>query len=106
MDMHERLKAAREAAGYKSVAEAARAFGWNVNTTASNENGNRTYSRMGAEKYARAYHVNLEWLLTGRGQMKGRDPESAEIIHIWSRIPSSDRLAAKRMLEGLTKKGS
>lgn len=106
MDMHERLRAAREAAGYSSVAEAARAFGWNVNTTASNENGNRTYSRTGAEKYARAYRVSLDWLLTGRGQMKGTDPEGAEIVDIWSRIPERDRLAAKRMLEGLTKKGS
>ena len=106
MDMHERLRAARAAAGYTTVADAARAFGWNVNTTASNENGNRTYSRTAAEKYARAYRVNLEWLLTGRGSMKGRDPDSAEIIDIWSRIPDRDRAAAKSMLEGLAKRNN
>jgi transcriptional regulator with XRE-family HTH domain len=104
MDMHERLRAARDAAGYKTAAEAARAFGWNVNTTSSNENGNRTYSRTAAERYATAYRVNLEWLLTGKGEMKGRDPEGAEIIDIWKRIPERDREAAKRMLQGLTKK--
>jgi len=103
MDIHQRLKAARVAAGYSSVADAARAFGWNVNTTASNENGNRTYSRVGAEKYARAYHVSLEWLLTGRGSMKSAAPESAEIIDIWSRIPKSSREAARIMLESLAK---
>ena len=104
MDLHERLKAARAAAGYKSAPEAARAFGWNINTTNSNENGNRTFSRTSAEKYARAYKCNLDWLLTGRGSMKGQDPEGAEIIDIWSRIPDRDRAAAKAMLKGLVNK--
>jgi transcriptional regulator with XRE-family HTH domain len=104
MDLHERLKAARAAAGYKSAPEAARAFGWNINTTNSNENGNRTFSRTSAEKYARAYKVNLDWLLTGRGQMKAQDPEGAEIVDIWTRIPERDRAAAKAMLQGLAKK--
>lgn len=104
MDMHERLRAAREAAGYKSPTDAARAFGWNVNTTSSNENGNRTFSRTMAEKYARAYHISLDWLLTGRGQMKGQDPDAAEVVDIWSRIPERDRAAAKAMLQGLAKK--
>ena len=102
--MHERLKSARIAAGYDSVADAARAFGWNVNTTASNENGNRTYSRSGAEKYASAYKVSLDWLLTGKGAMKATATESAEIVNIWSRIPQARRDAARTMLESLTKK--
>ena len=37
----------------------------------AHENGNRGFKEM-AERYARFYRVNLEWLLTGRGLMKGR----------------------------------
>ena len=89
MELHERLRAARKAAGYATAIDAAKAFGWNKNTVTSNENGNRTFSREAAERYANAYHVDLGWLLTGKGDMKGAtDPaKSAEIVDIWSRIP-------------------
>lgn len=37
----------------------------------THENGGRGLARVG-ERYARFFRVNLEWLLTGRGQMRGR----------------------------------
>lgn len=68
----ERLRRARRAKGYASAAEAARAFGWNANTYASNENGNASFSFRKAEDYARAFSVRAEWLYAGKGAMKAR----------------------------------
>lgn len=62
-----RLEQARAEAGYSSPTEAARAFGWNENTYRSNENGQRAPGRASAVKYARAFRVSADWLLTGRG---------------------------------------
>lgn len=100
MTIHTRLRAARKHAGLKSVAEAARRHGWNVNTMTSNENGNKPYGRAAAEDYARKLKVSLEWLLTGKGEMLDTN-ESAEIVNIWSRIPEKDRETARRMLASL-----
>lgn len=100
MDMHQRLKKARLAAGYEKAIDAIRAHDWNKNTYSSNENGNRAFGRQAAEKYATAFDISLEWLLTGRGEMKPV-ANSAEIVDIWSRIPERDRKAALKMLEGL-----
>ena len=100
MDMHERLRTARIDAGYETAAQAARAFGWNQYTVASNENGNRAFGRKSAERYASAYRVGLEWLLTGKGKAKGDSP--AEIVDIWSRIPERWRDNARKALEAFT----
>ena len=100
MDMHERLKQARIAAGFTKAIDAIRAYDWNKNTYSSNENGNRAFGRQAAEKYAIAFGISLEWLLTGRGDMKPV-ANSAEIIDIWARIPERDKATALRMLEGL-----
>ncbi len=66
----ERLQEARIEAGYESATDAAKAFGWNENTYRSNENGHRPPGRKTCIKYARAYRVSIDWLLTGRGQKK------------------------------------
>ena len=66
----DRLRRARIEAGYGSAADAARAFGWNVNTYSSNENGNAPFSKSAAVRYARAFRVELDWLVTGNGQMR------------------------------------
>lgn len=88
MNLHERLRAARKAAGYATAKDAAEAFGWNRNTVTSNENGNRTFSRESAERYASAYRVDLGWLLTGKGEMRpgSKAGASADVVNIWSRI--------------------
>lgn len=66
----DRLRLAREAAGYESPTDAARAFPRliNQNTLISNENGNRDLSRRAAEKYASVFGVSAGWLLYGEGE--------------------------------------
>lgn len=64
-DSNERLKQARTDRGFENPTDAARAFGWNVNTYRSHENGNREISKSAALRYAKAYNVSVDWLLTG-----------------------------------------
>lgn len=63
----ERLRQAREAAGFESAAEAATKFKWNENTYRANENGNATFSFKKAKEYARAFGVRPEWLYEDSG---------------------------------------
>lgn len=70
MSIHERLRRARIAAGYGSASDAARAFDMNINSLISNENGNAPYGRDAALRYARAFGVSVDWLLTGKGPMR------------------------------------
>lgn len=67
----ERLRQAREAAGFETAADAARAFGWNTNTYKSHENGVRGMSKKAAYKYAGAFGVGAGWLLIGEGRGPG-----------------------------------
>lgn len=101
MEIHERLKQAREKAGYEHAQDAAEAFGWNPVTYRSHEAGDRGIRKPVAEKYARALHVPFEWLYLGKGTS---DNEAAEIIEIYQRIPRNARGAARQMLEGLANK--
>lgn len=81
MRMHERLRKAREQR-FGSAAEAARAFGWNLNTYRSNENGNAPFGRESAVSYASAFGVRLEWLLSGTGTMRqtrGKTPVRGKV---------------------------
>lgn len=62
----QRLKYAREQAGFPTVVAAAKAHpSLNANTLTSYENGNRALSRSGASKCARAFNVTEAWLLFG-----------------------------------------
>jgi len=74
----ERLKLAREKAGYDSAEDAAKAMGVKPPTYHHHENGTNGLSRAGA-RYARFYRINLEWLLTGRGPMKLSDREAIPV---------------------------
>ncbi|MGB1027234.1 MAG: helix-turn-helix domain-containing protein, partial [Rhodospirillaceae bacterium] len=62
---NERLRQARQAAGFESAAAASTRFGWSENTYKSHENGMRGIRADVAEKYARAFQVSREWLLFG-----------------------------------------
>lgn len=64
---HERLQRAREEAGFSDATAAADALGVRRPTYYGHENGSRGLGRA-AERYARFFHVSLDWLLTGRGQ--------------------------------------
>lgn len=71
-EMHERLAAARKEAGFGTVRAAADALGVKEVTYAQHENGTRGFRRDAADKYARKFHVGLEWLLTGKGPKERR----------------------------------
>ena len=81
-----RLKQAREAAGFKTKREAVNHHRWVYPTYAGHENGNRGYSD-DAITYAIAYGVRADWLLSGRGSMKGEG--TADIL---SSVPEDKRL--------------
>lgn len=68
----ERLIAARLEAGYPDAASAARAMGVPEPTYQAHENGSRGLARS-LKRYATFFHVSADWLLTGKGDMKGRN---------------------------------
>lgn len=68
--MQDRLREARIAAGFPTAAAAARALGLPYQTYAGHENGKTGFKHEAAERYARKFRVSLEWLITGRGEMR------------------------------------
>ena len=61
----ERLRHARERAGFKTASQAVRHFGWKQSTYMAHENGQNNFDAKSGEKYATAYRVSAGWLLTG-----------------------------------------
>ena len=69
----DRLRKARKAAGFRSASEAARSLGVSPSTYIHHENGTRDFDETAATLYARRYHVDLAWLMLGKGPT---DPRS------------------------------
>ena len=61
----ERLKLARERAGYSSARLAAQAIGTSIATYSQHENGTRGFSNEVARRYALFFKVPVEWLSLG-----------------------------------------
>jgi transcriptional regulator with XRE-family HTH domain len=72
--INERLQRARERAGYGAADQVAVAFGWP--DYAADESGERALTPVRARLYAHAFHVDLEWLLSGEGE-PASDSDSA-----------------------------
>lgn len=70
-EIADRLKRARERAGYNTAADAVRRFDWRYPTYSGHENGHRGIKRPDLEKYSAAFDVPLEWLVTGKGDIDG-----------------------------------
>jgi transcriptional regulator with XRE-family HTH domain len=66
----ERLQRARERAGYSRADQVADAFGWP--DYAADESGERTLTLVRAKLNAHAFHVDLEWLLSGDEESASR----------------------------------
>lgn len=66
-DPADRLRHAREKSGFGDASEAARRFGWATSTYLGHENGSRGLRPEVALKYARAFKVEPDWLMFGRG---------------------------------------
>jgi transcriptional regulator with XRE-family HTH domain len=81
MDLpNHRLRKARIAAGFKSGADSADFLGMKRPTYTHYESGERSFAKI-APEIARRLKVNLEWLLTGRGDMKnGSTPNNTILI--------------------------
>lgn len=101
-----RLRWARRRAGYETAADAARRLGWLEVTVRSHETGGRGYARRAA-LYAKAYRVDLEWLLTGKGSPDGHiDDDTAEVVRIMPRLDAKSRrelLEIAKMKERLSR---
>ncbi len=65
MSVADRLRHAREAAGYKSATAAIEHFNWPSSTYRAHENGQNNYTPVVAELYAKAFGVSAAWLLLG-----------------------------------------
>ncbi len=100
----ERLRAARRHAGLAGPSDAARKFGWSVNTYKSHENGERGLRPRVAQRYARAFHVDPAWLLYNQGPppfvMSGEPPEpDADALDLDEDLYSRASAVAKRVAE-------
>ena len=69
---HERLRQVRKRR-FPEASAAARAMNVPVQTYIAHENGSRPMKRA-VDRYAAFFRVSIDWLLTGRGTMKGGQP--------------------------------
>lgn len=75
----DRLRQARELAGFIRAADAAAMFGWQLSTYYGHENGSRGLRPKTAATYAQAFKVSPEWLLFGRSATQPRSlPDDLE----------------------------
>lgn len=95
----DRLRKAREAAGYESPSAAARAIHYlNKNTLISHENGNRPISKKAAVKYQRAFGIAPAELLFGTNGSGRTDVDLGEVEEA-ARLPVRGEVAAGQWLE-------
>lgn len=65
-EIADRLREAREGAGFASAAEAADRFGWTYSTYVGHENGSRGIKNDMLRRYAAAFRVSVTWLIEGQ----------------------------------------
>lgn len=100
--MSDRLRKAREAAGYGSAYEAAEAMRTPKGTYSCHENGSRGFYNE-LVRYAHFFKVRVEWLLAGNGPMKaGQKPR---ILELYEGLASEKQPAALDFLEYLHRDG-
>lgn len=88
-DSAERLRAARQKAGYDTAQAAADAFGWNISAYRHHENGTRGFDVHTAVRYGRAFKVNPGYLLAlDRIDTPaiGSPPKDPNEIDIWGPV--------------------
>jgi transcriptional regulator with XRE-family HTH domain len=101
---YERLREARLRAGYAGPADAARAFGWNVNTYKSTENGIRAITAKKARTYAPALKTTVSFLLTGKDEgTSDLGIEERLVLAMFRVMSDRDKRAVLALCESLTK---
>lgn len=100
MTPNQRLRQARELAGFETAVEAADALGVPRSTYIGHENGHRGFPASRAPQYARKFKVSEEWLLFGKGNsaLVDVDQNDAEVVDIWDHIPFERRSQALEIL--------
>ncbi len=68
-EISDRLRDARISKGFEKASDAAERFGWTYSTYAGHENGHRGIKPPDLQKYARAFGVTVEWLMTGKANV-------------------------------------
>ncbi len=79
MSMGDRLRHAREAAGYKTATAAIEHFNWPNSTYRAHENGQNHFTPVLAELYAKAFGVSAAWLLLGHDGNVAPRPAKATV---------------------------
>lgn len=74
--MHDRLKKARIAAGFRTATAAIEHFGWKGSTYRAHENGQNQFKANDALRYGQAFEVSAGWLLTGESGRAVTSPAS------------------------------
>lgn len=97
---NQRLRQAREAAGYSTAVEAATSMGIPVSTYIGHENGHRGFPAARAPQYAKKFKVSEEWLLFGKGDAEAVILEGAAPT---SPIPLLGEVPAGPWQEAITK---
>lgn len=91
------MRAARERAGFETVALAAAAVGVPYPTYAGHENGSSGFPSSKGEIYSRKFKVRFEWLMNGRGPMVETVPAlsgvDAEIARLLPGVPEGEKQA-------------
>lgn len=90
----ERLRVARQKAGYESAADAARTFGWTKTTYADHENGHRRPKLDQLKRYGAAFSVPWLWLQEG-----GAFPDKNKPTVGVQTIPITGEVAAGQWLD-------
>jgi DNA-binding XRE family transcriptional regulator len=80
MSMGERLRRAREAAGFETAKEAADALGIPTATYIQHENGTRGFPAKRAASYAEFFRTSTDWLLYGRNPRPQRGDGVVPVI--------------------------
>lgn len=71
MEKNERLRAAREQAGYKYASDAAKALTVHPSTYRAHENGQNDFDLEEATFYAKKFNVDPLWIMTGKAISEG-----------------------------------
>jgi hypothetical protein len=101
LDPDERLRWARERAGFTTATDAAHRYNWNENTYRSHENASRGISKRAAEKYAKAFKIPVEWLLFGHGSML--PPPDPEILSLWTNLRPEQQEIIRQLMREMRK---
>lgn len=94
----DRLKIARELAGYETAADAADALDIAYPTYSQHERSDRLPVEAG-HRYADFFKVNFEWLMLGRGPMKRNQPDP--LLDLYLGLPPTKQEQAIEFLKFL-----